>query len=125
MQSIMAGISWPNYNNEGVSGAKGRDKRPELSKLLTAVNRREIDIIMTWSVDRLGRFLQHLIGFLSDIQAKAADLYLHQQNIDTNTPSGKAMFQMAGVFAEFERSIIHERSKAQQGKILGRPKIPV
>jgi len=115
--------------DQGISGAKGRDKRPELDKLLNAANRREFDIIMAWSVDRLGRSLQHLVGFLDDIHAKGVDLYLHQQNIDTSTPSGKAMFQMAGVFAEFERSMIQERVRAglerarEQGKVLGRPKI--
>jgi DNA invertase Pin-like site-specific DNA recombinase len=84
---------------------------------------------MAWSVDRLGRSLQHLAGFLDEIHAKGVDLYLHQQNIDTSTPSGKAMFQMAGVFAEFERSMIQERVRAglerarEQGKVLGRPKV--
>ena len=67
---------------------------------------------MAWSVDRLGRSLQHPVGFLDDIHAKGGDLYLTQQNIDTSTPPGKAMFQMAGVFAEFERSIIQERIRA-------------
>jgi len=117
------------YVDHGVSGAKGRDKRPELDKLLKEANRREFDIIMAWSVDRLGRSLQHLVGFLDEIHAKGVDLYLHQQNIDTSTPSGKAMFQMAGVFAEFERSMIQERVRAglerarEQGKVLGRPKV--
>jgi len=117
------------YIDHGVSGAKGRDKRPELDKLLKEANRREFDIIMAWSVDRLGRSLQHLVGFLDEIHAKGVDLYLHQQNIDTSTPSGKAMFQMAGVFAEFERSMIQERVRAglerarEQGKVLGRPKV--
>ena len=117
------------YIDHGVSGSKGRDKRPELDKLLKAANRRDISIIMAWSVDRLGRSLQHLVGFLDEIHAKGVDLYLHQQNIDTSTPSGKAMFQMAGVFAEFERSMIQERVRAgldrarEQGKVLGRPKV--
>ena len=84
---------------------------------------------MAWSVDRLGRSLQHLVGFLDNIHAKGVDLYLHQQNIDTSTPSGKAMFQMAGVFAEFEHSMIQERVRAglerarEQGKVLGRPRV--
>jgi DNA invertase Pin-like site-specific DNA recombinase len=117
------------YIDHGVSGAKGRDERPELDRLLKAANRREFDLIMAWSVDRLGRSLQHLVGFLDEIHAKGVDLYLHQQNIDTSTPSGKAMFQMAGVFAEFERSMIQERVRAgldrarEQGKVLGRPKV--
>jgi DNA invertase Pin-like site-specific DNA recombinase len=117
------------YVDHGVSGSKGRDKRPALDKLLKAANRRDFSIIMAWSVDRLGRSLQHLVGFLDEIHAKGVDLYLHQQNIDTSTPSGKAMFQMAGVFAEFERSMIQERVRAglerarEQGRVLGRPKV--
>jgi DNA invertase Pin-like site-specific DNA recombinase len=117
------------FIDHGVSGAKGRDQRPELDRLLKAANRRDFDLIMAWSVDRLGRSLQQLVGFLDEIHAKGVDLYLHQQNIDTSTPSGKAMFQMAGVFAEFERSMIQERVKAglerarAQGKVLGRPKV--
>jgi DNA invertase Pin-like site-specific DNA recombinase len=66
---------------------------------------------MAWSVDRLGRSLD-LVGFLSDIHALKIDLYLHQQGIDTTTPAGKAMFQMMGVFAEFERAMIAERVRA-------------
>jgi DNA invertase Pin-like site-specific DNA recombinase len=97
------------FIDHGVSGAKGRDQRPELDRLLKAANRRECDLIMAWSVNRLGQSLQQLVGFLDEIHAKGVDLYLHQQNIDTSTPSGKAMFQMAGVFAEFERSMIQER----------------
>jgi DNA invertase Pin-like site-specific DNA recombinase len=116
------------YKDRGISGAKGRDKRPQFDSMLKAANRREFDVIMSWSVDRLGRSLQHLIEFLGDIQQKGVDLYLHQQNIDTSTPSGKAMFQMVGVFAEFERAMIQERVKAglararREGKTLGRPK---
>jgi DNA invertase Pin-like site-specific DNA recombinase len=117
------------YIDHGVSGATGRDRRPELDRLFKAANRREFDLIMAWSVDRLGRSLQHLVGFLDEIHAKGVDLYLHQQNIDTSTPSGKAMFQMAGVFAEFERRMIQERVRAglerarEEGKALGRPKV--
>ena len=113
--------------DEGISGAKGRDKRPAFDELLKSVARREVDVVMAWSVDRLGRSLPDLINFLGDIQAKGCDLYLHQQAIDTSTPSGKMLFQMLGVFAEFERSIIRsrimaglERTKAR-GTKLGRP----
>jgi DNA invertase Pin-like site-specific DNA recombinase len=66
-------------------------------------------MIAAWSVDRLGRSLQDLVGFLGELQAVGCHLYLHQQGIDTTTPSGRAMFQMCGVFAEFERSMIRER----------------
>jgi DNA invertase Pin-like site-specific DNA recombinase len=80
-------------------------------------------------VDRLGRSLQDLVSFLSELHALHIDLFLHQQGLDTTTPSGKAMFQMMGVFAEFERAMIAERVRAglrrakDEGKRLGRPPI--
>ena len=74
--------------------------------------RRRFDIIMAWSVDRLGRSLQDLVGFLSEVHAQGVDLYLDRQGVDTTSPAGKALFQMLGVFAEFEREIIRERVKA-------------
>ena len=100
------------FVDNGVSGAKGRDKRPGFDRLLKAVVRREVDVVATWSVDRLGRSLQHLVGFLEELDGAGCDLYLHQQALDTTTPAGRAMFQMRGVFSEFERSIIRSRVKA-------------
>src|SRR6266480_3283663 len=91
------------YRDQGISGAKGRN----------------------------GRSLQDLVAFLTELHALKIDLYLHQQGVDTTTPGGKALFQMMGVFAEFERSIIQDRIHAglararAQGKRLGRPSIPV
>ena len=117
------------YEDNGVSGAKGRDGRPGFDQMLKDANRREFDVIMAWSVDRLGRSLQHLVGFLDEVHALDIDLYLHVQGLDTTTPAGKAMFQMLGVFAEFERAMIRERVKAglararAQGKAIGRPKV--
>jgi DNA invertase Pin-like site-specific DNA recombinase len=117
------------YRDHGVSGAKGRDKRPQFDKLCTDATKRQFDVVMAWSVDRLGRSLQDLVAFLTEIHALKVDLYLHQQGIDTTTPAGKAMFQMMGVFAEFERAMIQERVRAglararDEGKPLGRPKI--
>src|SRR6516164_3431687 len=67
------------YKDHGISGAQGRDKRP--------------------AVDRLGRSLQDLVGFLSELHALKIALFLRQQGLDTTTPAGKAMFQMMGVFA--------------------------
>jgi DNA invertase Pin-like site-specific DNA recombinase len=84
---------------------------------------------MAWSVDRLGRSLQDLVTFLSEIHALGIDLFLHQQGLDTATPAGKALFGMMGVFAEFERGMIAERVRAglararSEGKQLGRPTI--
>jgi DNA invertase Pin-like site-specific DNA recombinase len=117
------------YRDHGISGAKGRDKRPAFDALCKAAARREFDVAMAWSVDRLGRSLQDLVAFLGELHALKIDLFLHQQGLDTTTPAGKAMFQMLGVFAEFERSIIQERVRAglvrakREGKRLGRPPI--
>jgi DNA invertase Pin-like site-specific DNA recombinase len=117
------------YKDHGVSGAKGRDKRPQFDALCKAAARREFDVVMAWSVDRLGRSLQDLVAFLGELHAVGIDLFLHQQGLDTTTPAGKAMFQMMGVFAEFERAIIQERVRAglrrakHEGKRLGRPRI--
>jgi DNA invertase Pin-like site-specific DNA recombinase len=97
------------FADQGISGAKGREKRPGLDKLLKGIARKEFDLIAAWSVDRLSRSLVDLVGFLGEVHAKGVDLYLHQQGIDTTTPAGKAMFQMMGVFAEFERAMIQER----------------
>lgn len=117
------------YRDEGISGAKGRDKRPGLDAMLKDATRRKFDVVMAWSVDRLGRSLQDLVGMLTEIHAAGIDLYLHQQAIDTTTPAGRAMFQMMGVFAEFERAMIRDRVKAGMarakagGAKFGRPKI--
>jgi DNA invertase Pin-like site-specific DNA recombinase len=122
------------FVDNGVSGAKGRDKRPGFDRLLKAVVRREVDVVATWSVDRLGRSLQHLVGFLEELDGAGCDLYLHQQALDTTTPAGRAMFQMRGVFSEFERSIIRSRVKAgmararihgtKSGKPIGQQPLP-
>lgn len=100
------------YEDAGISGGKGRDKRPAFDRLLKAAQRRDIDMIAAWSVDRMGRSLAHLVVTLDDMIAVGCNLYLHQQHLDTSTPSGRAMFQMCGVFAEFEREMIRERVNA-------------
>lgn len=118
------------YKDEGISGAKGRDKRPAFDQLLKAATRREFQMVAAWSVDRLGRSLQDLVAFLSEIHGAGIDLYIHQQAIDTSTPAGKALFQMMGVFAEFERAMIVDRVKSgmarakAKGKVFGRPGVP-
>ena len=117
------------YVDHSISGAKGRDKRPAYDALCKAATRKEFDVVMAWSVDRLGRSLQDLVQFLGELHAKGVDLYLDRQGVDTTTSGGKALFQMMGVFAEFERAMIRERVNAglarakAQGKRLGRPRI--
>ena len=119
------------YRDEGISGGKGRDLRPAFDELCKDAARRRFDMVLAWSVDRLGRSLLDLVGFLKEMHAIGIDLFLYQQALDTTSPAGKAMFQMMGVFAEFERAMIQERVRSglararAQGTRLGRPKIPV
>jgi DNA invertase Pin-like site-specific DNA recombinase len=116
------------YSDE-VSGTKGRERRPAFDQMLKAALHRKFDMIAAWSVDRLGRSLQDLVVFLGELKAAGVDLFLHQQALDTSTPSGRALFQMLGVFAEFEAAMIRDRTRAglararAQGKRLGRPPI--
>jgi DNA invertase Pin-like site-specific DNA recombinase len=117
------------FEDAGISGAKGRDSRPGLDAMMKAVTRREVDMVAAWSVDRLGRSLIDLLDLLRELHVKGVDLFLHQQGLDTSTPSGRAMFQMMGVFAEFERAMIRERVLAgiararEQGTKLGRRRL--
>ena len=97
------------FLDEGISGAKGRDKRPAFDNLLKGVARKDFDLIASFSVCRIGRSLPDLIHFLGDIQAKGVDLYVHSQGLDTSTPSGAMMFQMLSVFSSYERAMIRER----------------
>ncbi|HIB83443.1 MAG TPA: recombinase family protein [Chromatiaceae bacterium] len=116
------------FDDSGVSGAKGREGRVQFDAMLKAAVRREFDMVAAWSVDRLGRSLKDLVAFLEELQGSSVDLFLHQQALDTSTPSGKALFGMLGVFSEFERAMIQERVKAglerakASGKVLGRPR---
>jgi DNA invertase Pin-like site-specific DNA recombinase len=116
------------YRDEGISGSLGRQKRPGLDALLKGVARREFDIVAAWSVCRLGRSLSDLIGLLGELRSRDIDLYLHQQALDTSTPSGRMLFGMLGVFSEFERAMIRDRVMAgldrarSSAKRLGRPR---
>jgi DNA invertase Pin-like site-specific DNA recombinase len=117
------------FEDAGISGAKTRGERPGLDALMKAVARRDVDMIAAWSVDRLGRSLTDLLDLLRELHSKGVDLFLHQQGLDTSTPAGRAMFQMMGVFAEFERAMLRERVMSglararEQGTRLGRPRL--
>ncbi len=117
------------YIDHGISGSKGRQDRPQLDRMMKDNTKRKFDVVMVWSIDRLGRSLQHLIEILNDLNAKNVDLYFDQQAIDTTTPTGALMFSLLGAFAEFEKSIIRERvisglenwKRNNPDKKLGRP----
>ncbi len=117
------------FVDQEISEAKGRDQHPGFDAMLRAVRRGEVGMIMGWSVDRFGRSLKHLIGFLQELQSNNVDLYLHQQGVNTGTPTGRILFQMLGVFSEFERAMIRERVNAgltrarARGQKLGRPRV--
>ena len=117
------------YEDQGISGAKGRDQRPAFDAMLKDAVRRRYDILMVWSIDRLGRSVLHVANALAELDAAGIRLYCDQQGIDSSTPMGRAMIQMASVFGEQERSMLRARVLAgldrvrQQGKKLGRPKV--
>ena len=115
------------YQDEGISGTRGRDRRPAYDSLMRGITRREFDLVAVWSVCRLGRSLQDLVGFLAELQGRGVGLYSHTQALDTTTPSGRMVFGMISVFSEFERAMIRDRVLAglartrAQGTRLGRP----
>ena len=115
------------HRDEGISGTRGRDQRPGLDALMKGVARGQYDVVAAWSVDRLGRSLSDLVAFLGELQGRGVDLFLHQQALDTGTPSGRMLFQLLAVFSEFERSMIVSRVRAglertrAKGTRLGRP----
>lgn len=117
------------YEDAGVSGAKGRDQRPGLDAAMKDATRRRFDVLMVWSVDRLGRSAAGVAAALDELQAAGVAIYADKEAVDATTPHGRAMLQMAAVFAELERAMIRERVNAglsrakAQGKTLGRPKV--
>jgi DNA invertase Pin-like site-specific DNA recombinase len=117
------------YEDIGISGAKGRDQRPAFDQMLKDATRRKFDVTMCWSIDRLGRSVLHVANAMAELDAAGVALYSDQQAIDSTTPMGRAMIQMASVFGEQERQIIRSRVVAglnrvrEQGKKLGRPMI--
>ena len=114
-------------SDSGISGSKGRDQRPAFDELLKRSTRREFDVVMVWAIDRLGRSIQHLVSFMNDMQSVGIDLYIHQQAIDTTTPSGRMIFGIFSALGEYERELIRERIIAgqkravSQGVKIGRP----
>ena len=117
------------YEDQGISGGKGRDKRPAFDQMLKDAMRRRFDVCLVWSMDRLGRSVLHVAQAMAELDAAGVALISEQQGIDATGPFGRAMMQMATVFAELERSMIRSRVMAgidrarAEGKTLGRPKV--
>jgi DNA invertase Pin-like site-specific DNA recombinase len=119
LRAVAAARGWTvveSYTDHAISGAKGRDKRPGFDRLWKDAARRRFDLVAAWSVDRLGRSLADVAQFMVDMRSYGVDLYLDKQAVDTTTPSGRALLQMVGVFAEFEREMIRERTIAGQAR---------
>src|ERR1700733_1522872 len=117
------------YEDAGIGGGQGRDKRPAFDQMLKDAMRRRFDVLLIWSMDRLGRSVLHVAQAMAELDAAGVALISEQQGIDGTGPFGRAMMQMATVFAELERSMIRSRVMAgldrvrEQGKKLGRPLI--
>jgi len=115
------------FIDNGISGAKSRKDRPALDEMMKMATQRKFEMIMCWSIDRLGRSLQHLVEILNELQAMKIDLFFMQQGMDTTTPSGRMIFSVFGAIGEFERNLIRERVIAGQqrakasGVHIGRP----
>ena len=112
------------YVDEGVSGAK--DRRPALDHLIADARRRRFDVVMCWSLDRMGRSLKHLVVLLDDLQVLGVGFVLLREGLDWTTPSGRLQAQLLAMIAEFERARLQERVRAglararAQGVRLGR-----
>jgi DNA invertase Pin-like site-specific DNA recombinase len=117
------------YEDASFSGIKGRHQRPAFDQMLKDAVRRKFDILMVWSIDRFGRSVLHVANAMADLDAAGVALYSDQQAIDSSSPTGRAMIQMASVFGEQEWQMIRSRIIAglerarRQNKKLGRPKV--
>jgi len=115
------------FIDNGISGAKSRKDRPALDEMMKLATQRKFEMVMCWSIDRLGRSLQHLVEILNELQAMKIDLYFMQQGMYTTTPSGRMIFSVFGAIGEFERNLIRDRVIAGQqrakasGVHIGRP----
>jgi len=113
-----------------MSGMKGPKQRPGFQRLLDAMTRREADVVAAWSIDRISRSIADFVNFVQHAQSCSATIYLHQQNVDSSTPTGYALLSLCSVLSQLERALLVERVRAglnrarAEGKRLGRPMIP-
>jgi DNA invertase Pin-like site-specific DNA recombinase len=102
------------FTDNGISGSKSRKDRHALDEMMKLATQRKFEMVMCWSIGRLGRSLQHLLEILDELQAMKIDLFFMQQGMDTTTPSGRMIFSVFGAIGEFERNLIRERVIAGQ-----------
>jgi DNA invertase Pin-like site-specific DNA recombinase len=113
------------YVDRGISGAKS--SRPQLDKLMQHASEGKFDAVLVWKLDRFGRSVQHLVEAISKLESYNVAFISLKDNVDLSTPQGRLTFHIISAMAEFERSLIVERTKAglrnavAKGKVLGRP----
>jgi len=117
------------YSDNGVSGTK--ESRPALSELMNDARKRRFDIVLVWRFDRFARSTKHLVTALYEFRNLGIDFISYQENIDTSSPLGEAIFTIISAMSKLERDIIAERVKGglrkakASGKRLGRPETGV
>jgi DNA invertase Pin-like site-specific DNA recombinase len=117
------------YEDNGISGTKGRDKRPGLNAMLQDAKRRRFDLVTFWAIDRLGRSTSAVATAMDELAEAGVGMFAFKESMDTSTAHGRAMLEMAAVFARLEREMIRERVIAglnrarENGTRLGRPPI--
>ena len=114
------------YVDVGESGAK--DSRPQLNELMAAARKRLFDAVVVWRFDRFARSTKHLLLALEEFRALGIQFSSYQENIDTSSPLGQALFTIVSAVAQLERDLIRERVSAgvrnarAKGKEFGRPR---
>ena len=115
LEALAERRGWPivaTHEHAGISGARGRDSRPGFDGMLKDASRRRFDILLFWSIDRLGRSTATVTAALAELEAAGVAIYADKEAVDATTPHGRAMRQMAAVFGELEREMIRERVMA-------------
>jgi len=113
------------YKDNGVSGTK--ESRPELNELMNDAKKKKYDVVLVWRFDRFARSTKHLVTALYEFRNLGIDFISYQENIDTSSPLGEAIFTIISAMSKLERDIIAERVKGglrnakASGKKLGRP----
>jgi DNA invertase Pin-like site-specific DNA recombinase len=129
---LIAGRGWQlvdSFLDHGVSGAK--DRRPELDRVMAAAKRGEFDVLVVWKSDRLFRSLKHMVIALDELAALGIDFVSVTESFDTTTPQGRLLLHLVSSCAEFERSLLIERTRAgieaarRRGAQIGRPRVHI
>jgi DNA invertase Pin-like site-specific DNA recombinase len=113
--------------DHGISGS--RDHRPELDRMLKDAKQGRFNTLLVWRSDRLFRSLRHMVVTIEELAARGVDFVSVTAPVDTTTPQGRLLLHLVSAFAEFERQVLIERTKAgldaarRRGKRIGRPPV--